>query len=982
MMMLRQAISKIAASTRAGAVVVGASLALLLTAMPASTLLRAAGKDADPAHENGGSPLPTDPEILSGSLPNGLRYVIKPHRGTPGKVALRLIVRAGSLSESEEARGAAAIAARLLEAASAENQALRTGAGPEGAQDILDSFVADFEATRFTAGVAGDDAGAIKGALWRLADIARGAGLSEERVTALRPGALAGEEACGLNVRLMRAVAPSLLPGSRLAEHLPCPTDEHVCALGAKEIVEFVRTRYTPQRMTVVVVGDAPPEMIRNYVTRFFADLAAAGPGGAAMPVEAIGVAGEGVGPRVIVASDAELPTLVVELMVVAQAMEPTKTVADLRRRVVDSLAMRTLQQRLRGVIDRGEGQLRSAEVWTGAAPGPMRMTTATVTGDALQMKRVVERLCREVAHARYEGVTDHQLAGARAEILAEMQEAALSEDGSDVTAAMEKMSRVVEHGSALMSPRQGLALVERAMETISAGEVSESLSACFDLDRSVVVVLTPGEGGASVGEGLRPLVEESLASLPNAAAQEDRAAALLAWAPRIERSGGVSEITLDPESGVTSLWLNNGVRGHHREMRDRPGRVVIAVTIAGGRIEEEESQRGLTLATAALWRNPASASRSAAQIRRIMLGQPVKLAASISEDGVRLTALCARENAEPAMQLLHLLLTEPVVEAPAFARWRWGILRDIERAGGGGLREALAAALYAGEESRRPTLEGDEVRALQRSSVQQWVTALVRRAPLECAIVGDIARSDAMDLMARYLGTVPPRDRGGEGTFCELRRVAARPIPGVYRLTAASEGREALTLVALRGAETGERRARVPLDLAAIILALRLQRDSGAGGVGGAVGVVAQHIAGEAGPGEGIFYAMGSSGVEEAEGLAGVMNREMSDLAQAGPSEEELAQAKAGLQAEWNFRMSDPSYWAGRLSDMTLHGGSVEEIVSRGAEIEAASRAEVASALSEHDAPRGREGDRLTIIVTPRPPGRPLDNLAATRGR
>src|SRR5690606_7903578 len=152
--------------------------------------------------------------------------------------------------------------------------------------------------------------------------------------------------------------------------------------------------------------------------------------------------------------------------------------------------------------------------------------------------------------------------------------------------------------------------------------------------------------------------------------------------------------------AGVTSVWLSNGVRAHHRAMATRPGVVSITVTIAGGRIEETEAERGRTQATVALWRVPASRSRSASDVRRLLLGQPVHLAASIGDDAIRLTTTCAADHVDAAMQLLHLLLTEPMIEVPAFQRWRWAAIREVEQQREdplGALRVATASALSGG---------------------------------------------------------------------------------------------------------------------------------------------------------------------------------------------------------------------------------------------------------------------------------------------
>src|SRR3954463_4462525 len=51
--------------------------------------------------------MPVDPEVIVGTLPNGLRYYVRPN-GKPGRQAeLRLVVKAGSVLEDDDQRGLA-----------------------------------------------------------------------------------------------------------------------------------------------------------------------------------------------------------------------------------------------------------------------------------------------------------------------------------------------------------------------------------------------------------------------------------------------------------------------------------------------------------------------------------------------------------------------------------------------------------------------------------------------------------------------------------------------------------------------------------------------------------------------------------------------------------------------------------------------------------------------------------------------------------
>src|ERR1700733_3717054 len=51
--------------------------------------------------------LPVDPEVATGKLPNGLTYYIRHNNKPEHKVELRLVVRAGSLMETDHERGIA-----------------------------------------------------------------------------------------------------------------------------------------------------------------------------------------------------------------------------------------------------------------------------------------------------------------------------------------------------------------------------------------------------------------------------------------------------------------------------------------------------------------------------------------------------------------------------------------------------------------------------------------------------------------------------------------------------------------------------------------------------------------------------------------------------------------------------------------------------------------------------------------------------------
>src|SRR6266487_2202073 len=91
------------------------------------------------------------------------------------------------------------------------------------------------------------------------------------------------------------------------------------------------------------------------------------------------------------------------------------------------------------------------------------------------------------------------------------------------------------------------------------------------------------------------------------------RATTLLSALPK---GGAVVESVSHAASGVTSMWLDNGVRVHHRRMDQRKNEASIEITLAGGQIQETPADRGITEAALRGWGRPATSRLTSTQIR------------------------------------------------------------------------------------------------------------------------------------------------------------------------------------------------------------------------------------------------------------------------------------------------------------------------------------------------------------------------------
>src|SRR5689334_13142494 len=83
------------------------SIFVVALALACAGLTAAPQNGFDPATARLEAALPADPAVLTGTLPNGIRYVIRANSRPARRAELRLVVNAGSLLEDDDQRGAA-----------------------------------------------------------------------------------------------------------------------------------------------------------------------------------------------------------------------------------------------------------------------------------------------------------------------------------------------------------------------------------------------------------------------------------------------------------------------------------------------------------------------------------------------------------------------------------------------------------------------------------------------------------------------------------------------------------------------------------------------------------------------------------------------------------------------------------------------------------------------------------------------------------
>jgi len=237
----------------------------------------AVGK-ADSAWPQSLSDIPADPAVTWGVMPNGVRYAVMEHKEPPRRVSIRLYVRSGSLMEKDAQRGVAHFFEHM-----AYNGTKHYPSGEEMVrffQRIGMDFGGDtnaytgFDKTVFQLEVPSADDALMGDSMTLLRDYADGVLLDDKEIDAER-GVILSEKRSRDTVkfRLMVDSLKFTLPNSIIPERMPIGETSVISSAKQADFLSYYKTWYTPDRFTVVIVGDIKPDVAARYVKKYFGDI-------------------------------------------------------------------------------------------------------------------------------------------------------------------------------------------------------------------------------------------------------------------------------------------------------------------------------------------------------------------------------------------------------------------------------------------------------------------------------------------------------------------------------------------------------------------------------------------------------------------------------------------------------------------------------------------------------------------------------------
>ncbi|PYM89004.1 MAG: hypothetical protein DME08_26485, partial [Candidatus Rokuibacteriota bacterium] len=367
--------------------------------------------------------LPTDPALVMSTLPNGLTYIIRPHRNPEGRVSIWLHVASGSLNETDSTRGLAHYLEHMAFNGSAN---FAPGSVVPFFQSLGLAFGRDqnaftsFDQTTYQLTLPGGGRDVVEKGLLFMSDVAMRMSLGATEIDGERQIILEEKRArASAQQRVQDQVYERLAPESTLGRRLPIGVEQTITSVTRPDFQDYYSRWYVPSNMTVIVVGDTDPAMVAEVIQQQFGGVRAV-----PRPTPRDAGVKTSAGPRAIVVTDPELTSAEVSIVRLEAPRGPVTTVAQKRRDLVETIGTWAFNRRVSAELAVGNASFLEAKASVEEWPGTMRMITVETSGRPGTSRAMLKDLGTHLQRARLHGFGERELQDARVALVAGAEEA------------------------------------------------------------------------------------------------------------------------------------------------------------------------------------------------------------------------------------------------------------------------------------------------------------------------------------------------------------------------------------------------------------------------------------------------------------------------------------------------------------------------------------------------------------------------------
>ncbi|HET9337262.1 MAG TPA: insulinase family protein [Sphingomicrobium sp.] len=747
---------------------------VLLAATALSFVILPAAAPAQPAATNGWgiatTDVPADPAVRLGTLPNGLKYAVMRNATPKGAASVRLHFDFGSLGESEKERGLAHFIEHMAfngttNVAEGEMIKMLERLGLKFGPDT--NAMTGFDSTVYMLDLPQTDRERVDTALFLMREVAGEARFTPEAVDRER-GVILGERRSRDSFQLRQLIDQLgfQVPATPYPNRLPIGTEEVLKTASADTIRSLYQRYYRPEKATLVFVGDVDPAEIEAKIKAKFSDWKGVGPAGSELPRG-----------KVDLARDAAIDTFADPAVVTTANLtlmraweDPADTVAERRRKQIDSIANALFEKRLAKLVNSPGAVLLGANASTGEWEDASLISSVSVAAKDGAWKEALTTAEQELRRALDHGFTAAELKRQMAETATAYRTAAEQADTRTSGSLANSIISTIGEDSFVTTPAWRLASFEAAASGITLEEVNAAFRRQWRGSAPLIHVsdkqpIDMAAIGTAYAESLKLAVAKPAEEAALAFAYDD-------FGP----AGKVVEDKRVEDLDIRTVRFANNVRLNIKTTDFEKGKVRFTVRMAGGQLALPQDKPGLAAMLSILSTVGATSKHSFEDIKTMMAGKVVTPGAQVTGDAFVAAGSTTAHDLDAQMKLSAAYLTDPGFRPEAAGQWANAVpvLDKQFYSQPQPVAQVKLPAILAGNDWRFGIPDSELLKQRNFEEAKVVLASLTKSAPIEIGIVGDIDEAAAIAAVAESFGALPTRAAAAPD-YAEARQASFR---------------------------------------------------------------------------------------------------------------------------------------------------------------------------------------------------------------
>lgn len=720
-------------------------------------------------------PLPLDPKMVKGTLPNGLTYYIRANAEPKGQAEFFIAQKVGSMQELDNQRGLAHFLEHMAFNGTKNfpGKSLFTfteGIGVKFGYN-LNAYTSWDETVYNISSVPVSREGIIDSCLLVLHDWSNALSLTDKDINEER-GVIREEMRTrdDADMRTIEKLLPVVFPQNRYADRWVIGTSQVIENFKPQELRDYYHRWYRPDHQAIIIVGDIDPVAVEAKIKKMFSDIPAP-----TVPSELQLTMVEGnTEPIVGFVTDPEATNTSISINYKQEVLpkEIKLSAQSFILSYVKSMISTMLNNRFEEIGQSAKPPFTYA--YSYYAPFVIAKTMDAFTTTAMSkeggLMPAYETIIAELARVKQHGFTAGEYDRARAEYISMYEKYYNERDKNQSNQYAREYVRNFVDDEAVPGIETEYALVNQIAPMLTVEQINQMAQGLITEENLVIFGSGPEKAGLTY-----PSAEELLATYNKVFNQTYEAYKdsvsndpLIAQLPK---PGKVTKVTTDKLFDAKVYTLSNGIKVIVKPTDFKSDEIIFTSTSFGGTSLYPDADILNLKVINGVATVGGLGNFSQVNLTKALSGKRVSVKSQIGVQEEGIAGTCSPKDLETMMQLIYLTATSPRLDEDAFASWMTRQKAQLESMSANPMAtfsDTLTAQMY-GNHPRAMRLQLDDLEKINyKRSMEIYKERFQNMNDFVFTFVGNIDEATFKPLMEQYIATLPTGK--GKETFKDTK--------------------------------------------------------------------------------------------------------------------------------------------------------------------------------------------------------------------